>query len=375
MPRLPRVYVEGAIYYVTCRGGHNEKLFREKKDYGMYIELLEKYRKELKFKLFAYVLLPEHIHLLIEPSPEIGISDIMRSLNTAYSKWFNSAYNRRGHLFRERFKATIAEKESYLLRLTAHMHRNPLRLGLCQEPFGYPYSSYMLYLYKEAPAGYDEIKEVLDYLGKVSYQVYVTASKEEDLELHKRLQRGGVLGSKEFRKKVKEQVEKSRQVLSEQSAGERNFTPMTAVLLVLLAASAGTFVFIRSEERKIPEATDVTKKTIASIQELDILDNTEWELRFVPFDAERPGFTDKVSFIKGRFISARFSQEGFEATGYSSSEEAGALTWETVQASKGAIASWRGEVRDEKMQGVLSLRFQEGTQDFSFISIRFRRRK
>ena len=92
MPRLPRVYVEGAIYYITCRAAQNEKLFREPGDYRMYMELLEKYRKEFEFKLFGFVLLPTHLHLLIEPSREHEISELMRSINTAYPKYYNSKY-------------------------------------------------------------------------------------------------------------------------------------------------------------------------------------------------------------------------------------------------------------------------------------------
>ena len=86
MPRLPRIYIEGALYYVTCRAEPEQKLFQEKRDYDMYLEFLKKYRKDFGFKVFAYVLLPNHIHLLIEPSERATISEIMHVLNSSYSK-------------------------------------------------------------------------------------------------------------------------------------------------------------------------------------------------------------------------------------------------------------------------------------------------
>ena len=119
MSRLPRIHIEGVLYYVTCRGAHEQQLFEQKKDYEMYTELLAKYRKEYEFKLFGYVLLSRHIHLLIEPSERATISEIMHVLNTSYSKYFNSEHQRKGHLFRERFKTCFVEKGPYLARLTA----------------------------------------------------------------------------------------------------------------------------------------------------------------------------------------------------------------------------------------------------------------
>ena len=371
MPRLPRVYIEGAIYYVTCRGIHGEELFRERKDYQMYLELLEKYKREYGFKLFAYVLLPHHLHLLIESTREIGISEIMRSLNTAYSKYFNNRYNRRGHLFRERFKATIVEKQPYLLRLITHIHLNPLRIGLVSDIQSYLYSSY--HLYKEGGEG-EEVKEVLSLLEGFSYESYLKRiEREEEIsDLHKRLQRGGILGSKEFVKKVKEKLQ-SKGEFKEIEGSRKIYTSVGIALLIVSAASILTVLKLKEEKGKI-EGENI-KVLPLSIREVKDLDNTEWGIKVTPLTYKGDSFTDTLTFKNGKFISAKFFQQGFKSTNYSVAEEGNKIVWETIQTKGDTSLSWRGELEKDKMQGILSLCTQGQTQDFSFISVRYRKKE
>ena len=368
MGRLPRVYVEEAIYYVTCRGTHGEELFREREDYQMYLELLEKYKKEYGFKLFAYVLLPYHLHLLIEPNREVGISEIMRSLNTAYSKYFNNRYNRRGHLFRERFKATIVEKQPYLLRLITYIHLNPLRIGLVSDIQSYPYSSY--HLYKEGGEG-EEIKEVLSLLEGLSYNSYLERAEEETRDLHKRLQRGGILGSREFVRKVREKIQ-SREEIKERRSLRGVYVSLGIALLVIGLFSVMAVLKLKGGKVKIEE--EKIEVSPISIRKVKDLDNTEWGIKVTPLTYKGDSFTDTLTFKNGKFISAKFFQEGFKPTNYSVAEEGNKVIWETIQTKGDTSLSWRGEVEGHKMQGVLSLCSGNRTQDFSFISLRYRRK-
>ena len=167
MPRLPRVYIEGILYYVTSKGGHNQDIFIKPSDYHEYIALIDKYKKQYGFNLFSYVLLPTNLHLLIELKNNIGISNIMHDINSLYTKIFNSQYNRKGHLFQERFKAAFAEKEAYLLPLTRHIHMNPKYSGVAGELRDYPYSSYPQFLdpaKRQYPDMAGEIEEVFEAL-------------------------------------------------------------------------------------------------------------------------------------------------------------------------------------------------------------------
>ena len=172
MARIPRIHIEGALYYITSRGDHNQNIFKDEQDYKYYLELLRKYKQQYGFKLFSFVLLPNHLHLLIELREGITISEIMHDLNSSYIKYFNSRHKRRGHLLQERFKLILIEKQPYLLYITAYIHLNPRKLGLVSEVNDYPYSSYCYYLKTEKLKSIkteelnlgEEIKEVLAYL-------------------------------------------------------------------------------------------------------------------------------------------------------------------------------------------------------------------
>ena len=373
MARLPRVYVENAVYYISCRAAYNEKLFKGEKDYRMYLELLEKYRKEYNFKLFAYVLLPEHLHLLIEPSPDVEISDIMHSLNTAYSKYFNSYYNRRGHLFRERFRACIVEKEGYLASVIEHIHNNPVRLKITDNASAYPYSS--TYLYSKKDYNYKEIEEALSI---ERYRKNISAeSKDKELDLRKRLHRGGVLGSKEFKRRVKEEIQKSKSVSNENSKRRKNHViGISLGVIVLLAFLAGIVKYLRFQPRSIPKESRKEAVPLASvvIKEIKDLNNTEWTVKFTSRN-EGKSFPDTLSFVNGKFVSAWFHQDGFNPTNYSVTRSGNKIIWETMQTSGNATISWRGEIEANKMRGIASLRSKDKAQDFSFISISFRRKK
>ncbi len=371
MARFPRVYIEGAVYYITCRGAFNEKLFKDQKDYAMYVELLEKYREEYNFKLFAYVLLPAHLHLLIEPDRKNPISDIMHSLNTAYSKYFNSKYKRRGHLFRERFKACLVEKDIYLGNIIHYIHHNPLRLNLVTTPLDYPYSSF--YLYNNPTLS--EIKEGIEYLKK--YRT-MALEKEKETELRKYLHRGGIFGSKEFREKVKEEIRKEREDAKKESH-PKNYIGRGLSLLSLLIVGVGLAYFYFKFKVNVKDISienkNVSEQGKFYIGSIEDLKNTEWVVRMTYANGEK-SFPDTLSFTKGKFISAWFYQEGFKPTNYSIMQEREKIIWETIQTKGNSTLSWRGEVKGNKMQGIASLR-QEGKapQDFSFISVSLRRKK
>lgn len=378
MARLPRIYVEGALYYITCRGAHNEKLFKETKDYRMYIRLLEKYKKEYGFKLFAYVLVPRHLHLLIEPDREMGVSEIMRSLNTAYSKYINSTYNRRGHLFRERFRTCMVEKEPYLLKLICYVHFNPVRIGISLSPEEYPYSG--VSLYRDRTKSTQEVKEVLGYLGDVSFSEYFEKVKDELPDLHKHLQRGGLLGSKEFIGKVREEIKKSKDASqgqeNKQRGRDKKYLVIGTGVVLSLVGLVALMHFLQSQERMVTAEREVRalEEASLSIHIAEDLENTEWEVTFIPLGGGEDGFSDRLRFINSKFISEKLALDGFDPTNYSVMQEGNKIIWETIQTSGDSTVSWRGEIEGSTMQGIVSLRSLKGTQDFSFISRHGRRK-
>lgn len=141
MPRGPRVQFPGGVYHVICRGNNRERIFRDDFDRERYLKLLRDYRDRRNIVIHAYVLMPNHVHLLVE-TPSQPLSEFMRGLNTAYTMGFNRRHLRVGHVFQGRYKSHVVEKDRYLLELTRYIHLNPVRAGLVNRPERYPWSSF-----------------------------------------------------------------------------------------------------------------------------------------------------------------------------------------------------------------------------------------
>ena len=155
MARKPRIQYPGAFYHVIARGNGGQKIFRDSQDYERYINFLREYKVRFGFLLYAYTLMPNHIHLLLEMK-ETPLSKVMQVLQFRYTRNFNIRYKKWGHLFQGRYKAILCDKDSYFLELSAYIHLNPVRGGLVKKPHQYPWSSYRFYVRDEKEKFVDE---------------------------------------------------------------------------------------------------------------------------------------------------------------------------------------------------------------------------
>jgi putative transposase len=180
MARRPRVHYPGGFYHVIARGNRGLKVFRRDEDYRLYLKFLAEYKERYNFLLFAYVLMPTHIHFLIEVG-QVPLSKVMQSLQFRYTRNYNLRYQSWGHLFQGRYKAILCEKDSYLLELSAYIHLNPGRANLVRDPSEYPWSSYRDYL-KGGRAGLVDGSVVLSQFSSVKGRAvrdYVRFVKEQ----------------------------------------------------------------------------------------------------------------------------------------------------------------------------------------------------
>ena len=145
MARKPRIHYLGGLYHVIARGNRGLKVFGRDEDYRLYLKFLEEYKARYGFLLHAYVLMPTHLHFLIEVG-QVSLSKVMQSLQFRYTRNYNLRYQSWGHLFQGRYKAILCERDSYLLELSAYIHLNPVRANLVKDPAEYPWSSYREYL-------------------------------------------------------------------------------------------------------------------------------------------------------------------------------------------------------------------------------------
>ena len=161
MARKPRIEYNGAFYHVITRGNQKQITFRKISDFKKYLNLLIAYKKRYYFRLYAYVLMKNHVHLLIE-TRETPLSKILQGISQSYTMYFNRKYKTVGHLFQGRYKAILCDRDRYLLALLKYIHYNPVRAQIVQSPGKYRWSSYGTYLAKVDSDILVDIDQVLE---------------------------------------------------------------------------------------------------------------------------------------------------------------------------------------------------------------------
>jgi len=149
MGRPPRIAFPGLVYHVVNRGNNRQQVLKHEADFRRYVELLQRYKDEYDFRLFHYVLMNNHVHLLLQTSEKGSISKIMQGVTLAHTKYYNRKNESSGHVWQGRFKSHVIEKDSYLLQCGRYIELNPVRANLVQDPGEYRWSSYRFYAFGE----------------------------------------------------------------------------------------------------------------------------------------------------------------------------------------------------------------------------------
>ncbi len=144
MPRSARITIEKACYHIITRGNQKQTVFKDPSDYQKYLLLLTRYKNKYKFMLYCFCLMPNHVHLIIEVDKAEQLNRIMRGLNLSYTLYFNFKYEKVGHLWQDRFKSKIIEKDAYLLECIRYIEGNPVRASLVSSIHDYLWSSHNL---------------------------------------------------------------------------------------------------------------------------------------------------------------------------------------------------------------------------------------
>src|SRR6266550_2449080 len=163
MARKARAEVEGGLYHVITRGNNRRPIFNADTDYEKFLSLLAIQKTKLPFLLYAYCLMTNHVHLLIERQADT-VGSIMHRLLTGYSQYYNRRYRRVGHLLEGRHKAILCQSDRYLSELVRYIHLNPVRAKMVSKPEEYQYSGHRAYLGLEA-AGVVDVDPVLRHFG------------------------------------------------------------------------------------------------------------------------------------------------------------------------------------------------------------------
>lgn len=129
MPRQARIDYPGGLHHIIVRGLERKPIFLDKKDYEEILARLTKVFLNSSTKCYAWVLMPNHFHLLLVTG-KVSLSRVMQSLLTGYALYFNKQYKRAGYLFQNRYKSILCERDAYFLELVRYIHLNPLRGGI-----------------------------------------------------------------------------------------------------------------------------------------------------------------------------------------------------------------------------------------------------
>ena len=149
MPRLPRQKSYSGIYHIMLRGINQQVIFEDDEDYFKFVETLENYKAVSGYKVFAYCLMSNHIHILIKVEKE-DLDLIIKRIAGSYVYWYNWKYYRKGHLFQDRFKSEPIEDDSYFLTVLRYIHQNPVKAGIVKSIDDYRFSSYNDYIVEES---------------------------------------------------------------------------------------------------------------------------------------------------------------------------------------------------------------------------------
>lgn len=241
MARRPRVFAAGLLYHVIVRGNQQRKTFCVEDDYQAYLDRLERYRTKYQVRIYAYCLMPNHVHLLVETG-SAPLGKFMQGLQQSYTQYFNRRYRKAGHLFQGRYKAIVCDKEKYLLALLRYIHLNPVRAGLAKRPEKYAYSGHRGYL-KSGATKLIDAQPILRLLGGPKrYESFVLDGLDEDHnEAYYRVEDQRFLGEEGFGEEI------SRAVGEQQ---RRRMRPLEADLKEIARQLATTVEELQGKDRR-----------------------------------------------------------------------------------------------------------------------------
>lgn len=149
MGRKPRQFTEHHPYHVTSRCNNRNFYFQKKSDFELYLDTLKIVQNKYPFSLFAYVIMSNHVHLIIKATEQHPLDKIMHAINLTFAKRYNRIEGRCGHLWMNRYNAALIEGDAYLHAAMRYVMRNPLSAGIVTRLKDWQWSSYHYYCHNK----------------------------------------------------------------------------------------------------------------------------------------------------------------------------------------------------------------------------------
>ena len=142
MPRRARIALPGIPWHIIQRGNNRSACFYADEDYQLYLRHLKELTEKFGCAVHAYVLMTNHVHLLLTPEKETSAALLMKNLGQRYVQYINRTYRRSGTLWEGRFRSCLTQTEDYVLACYRYIELNPVRANMVNHPREYPWSSY-----------------------------------------------------------------------------------------------------------------------------------------------------------------------------------------------------------------------------------------
>ena len=145
MSKIKRCFEEGYAYFITTATHKRERIFANQKTCKILLVALEFFKLTLDYKIYAYCLMPNHLHIILQTMGKHNPSYIMRMIKGNFSRKFNMMHSRQGKVWQEGFYDTGLRNIAMMLQKIEYIHDNPVRAGIVPSPDQYPFSSYTFY--------------------------------------------------------------------------------------------------------------------------------------------------------------------------------------------------------------------------------------
>ncbi|MBU1727145.1 MAG: transposase [Candidatus Omnitrophica bacterium] len=215
MPRIGRIVAVGLPHHITQRGNYQQKVFVNEDDRKQYLHWIQMYSEKYGLCILAYCLMNNHVHFIAIPAKEDSLCKTFNTAHMRYSQYFNRKLKQRGHLWQGRFYSCVLD-EPHLILAARYIERNPVRAGLVQQPWQWPWSSALAHI-AQKEADFIGLNDFLKIVGKHhgSWKAYIGFTEELSFlhAIRKNTLTGRPLGTIPFIKALEEKFHRSLSAL------------------------------------------------------------------------------------------------------------------------------------------------------------------
>jgi len=209
MPRQARIVIPKIPHHVTQRGNYRQDVFEEAGDYSRYCIWMGQYAEKYGLKILAYCLMRNHVHFIVVPREAESLARVFNTLHMRYAQYVNHRNEARGHLWQGRFYSCFMDT-GHLYHAIRYVERNPVRVGIVENAWDYQWSSARVHAGEAGGKGLIAVDTHKFPMDSMQWKEYLQAEDEPvEEELRLKTQRGLVLGSSKFVKRLEQKLERS----------------------------------------------------------------------------------------------------------------------------------------------------------------------